>query len=367
MKFSCQQQDIIKKINIVSKAVSSRTTIPSLKWILIEVVNGNLKMTASDMDITIETTMEVNDAEEGIIAVPAKLFGDMVRSLPDDEVVFTVSSDTLNIKCRDSNSYIVGFPADDFPVIKNEKENKESISVNKEMFTEMVRKTSFAVSLDQTKGVITGILFEIKKDHIRMVAIDGVRMAVYTKNEVNEKEANFIISGRLMNEIGKILSDIEDDEKVEIYYDGKAAIFITENIKASVRLIAGEFIKYADLIPKESKIDVVIKRKDLIDAVERASILSEGKNNLIKTSIRGNVLTIASNSEEGGTVEDVLVNKNGDDIDIGFNAKFVKDVLKVIDDEEIVLKMNSSITPCTVTPVSGDTYTYLILPVRINS
>lgn len=367
MKFKCLQQDIIKKLNIVSKAVSSRTTIPSLKWILMEVKDNKLKMTASDMDITIETVMEVKDAEDGVIAVPAKLFGDMVRSLPEDEVTFSESEGTLNIKCKDSNSYIVGFPGDDFPVIKNEKESKENISVNKEIFSEMVRKTSFAVSLDQTKGVITGILFEVKKDYIRMVAIDGVRMAVYTKPEVNEKETSFIISGRLMNEIGKILNETDDSENVEIYYDGKTAIFITDDIKASVRMIAGEFIKYNDLIPKESKIDVVIKKKEFIEAVERASILSEGKNNLIKTSVRGNVLTIASNSEEGGTVEDVLVNKTGDDIEIGFNAKFVKDVLKVIDDEEIVLKMNSAITPCTVTPVMGDTYTYLILPVRINS
>ena len=367
MKFSCQQQEIIKKINIVSKAVSVRTTIPTLKGILLEVEGNTLKMTASDMDITIETKMDIDNGESGKVVVPAKLFGDIVRKLPNNEVLFTIEDEIMNIKCGDSNASVIGMPASDFPVIKTDEDNKIKTKIEKNAFIEMIRKTHFAASIDQTKGVLNGILLELNKNFFKMVAIDGFRLAVNKYEDERNEEAKIIISARLMNEMSKIFSDIEDDEKIEIIFDGKSALLKADDIKASIRLIAGEFIKYEDVIPKDSKTNIKINKESLINAVDRASILSDGKNNLIKVSINNNIFTVSSNSEKGGSIEEILVHKEGDDLEIGFNAKYLIEALKAIDDEEVFLKMNTSITPCIITPVDGDNYVHLILPVRINN
>ena len=172
-----------------------------------------------------------------------------------------------------------------------------------------------------------------------------------------------------MNEISKILSEAsEEEENVKLLLNDKKAIFIIGNVKVVLRLLDGEFIKYKDVLPKDNKIKVKVSRSDLMESIERASLLSkEGKNNLIKFAIKDTIVTITSKSEEGNVREEVLINKEGDDLDIGFNAKYVLDVLKSIDDEEIYMLFNTSITPCLVEPISGDSFEYLILPVRITN
>ena len=264
---------------------------------------------------------------------------------------------------------IIGLSADEFPSIKNMEEKEDAIVFNKQILKEMIRKTSFAASVDESKGVITGILMELLHDGVNMVAIDGYRMAITRENMINKEEKNVIISAKIMNEISKILSEAsEEDENLKIILNDKRAIFVIGNIKVVLRLLDGEFIKYRDVLPKESKIKVRVNKGDLMESIERASLLSkEGKNNLIKLSIKDTIVTITSKSEEGNVREDVIVTKEGEDLDIGFNAKYVLDVLKSIEDEEIYMYFNTSITPCLVEPVEGNAFEYLILPVRITS
>lgn len=370
MKFKCNQSVLTKALNIVSKAVTSRTTIPILKGILLEVSEeGFLKMSSSDLDITIEETIEVEETESGSIVVQSKLFGDIIRKLPNADVTVSVENNNVEIKCMNSQFSIIGLSADEFPSIKNMEEKEDAIVFNKQILKEMIRKTSFAASVDESKGVITGILMELLHDGVNMVAIDGYRMAITRENMINKEEKNVIISAKIMNEISKILSEAsEEDENLKIILNDKRAIFVIGNIKVVLRLLDGEFIKYRDVLPKESKIKVRVNKGDLMESIERASLLSkEGKNNLIKLSIKDTIVTITSKSEEGNVREDVIVTKEGEDLDIGFNAKYVLDVLKSIEDEEIYMYFNTSITPCLVEPVEGNAFEYLILPVRITS
>ena len=357
MKFRCNQHDLSRALNIVSKAVTSRTTIPILKGILLEAdEKGNLKMVASDLDITIEEVIKVEDVEKGSVVVQAKLFSDIIRKLPGKELEVEVAEGKVVIRCMNSEFSIVGMPADEFPEMKNEEEGSGCIEFDSELLKSMIRKTSFAASIDESKGVITGILTELKSDEISMVAIDGYRMAISREPMVNTDEKSIIIC------------DISSDsiEKIKLLINNRKAVFVIENVKVALRLLDGEFIKYRDILPKEDKIQVRISRRDLLDSIERASLLSkEGKNNLIKLAISDNLITITSRSEEGNVREDVLAQKTGDDLEIGFNAKYVLDVLKVIDDDEIIMKFNTGITPCLVHPVEGNSYEYLILPVRI--
>lgn len=370
MKFKCNQTVLTKALNIVSKAVTSRTTIPILRGILLEVSeDGKMKMSASDLDITIEETIQVEECEKGAVVVQSKLFGDIIRKLPNAMVSVEVEDEHVIIKCMNSEFSIIGLSADEFPNIKNIEENQDFIVFDKSILKEMIRKTSFAASVDESKGVITGILIELLHDEINMVAIDGYRMAITREAMMNTNEKKVIISAKIMNEISKILSDAEDEEEqVKLLLNDKKAIFVIGNVKVILRLLDGEFIRYKDVLPKDNKIKVRVNRSVLMESIERASLLSkEGKNNLIKLSIKDTIVTITSKSEEGAVREEVIVTKDGDDLEIGFNAKYVLDVLKSIDDEEIYMMFNTSITPCLVEPTEGNRFEYLILPVRITN
>jgi len=369
MKFTCNQQALSKALTIVSKAVTSRSTLPILKGILIKAtLDGNLILSASDLDIAIEKKMSgINVEEEGSAVVSAKLFTDIIRKLSDEEVIFELKEgNNVNIKNSMSEFSIVGLSPDEFPEI-GEIEEEDKIVFSKDLLKDMIRKTSFSASIDEAKGIIVGELIEFEENYTNMTAIDGFRMAVVREEVKNEKKQNIIIPAKILNDINKILSDIENEEEITIVLSKKKAIFLCENVKIVLRLLEGEFIKYKDILPKENKCRVIINKALFYESMERASILSrEGKNNLIKFIINENLLTITSRSEEGNVKEEISVNKEGNDIEIGFNSKFVLDVLKVIDDEEIALEMVSSIKPCVIKPVSGKNFEYLILPVRIS-
>ena len=367
MKFICNQQSLAKALNIVSKAVTNRTTIPILKGILLEVTPDNkLKMAASDLDITIEETIEILDGTSGQIVVWSKLFGDIIRKLPNAPVTVTVDDNNIRIKCMNSDFTTVGVSPEEFPEIINNDEGKKPIIIQKDLLKEMIRKTSFAASADESKGILTGLLIELENNQINLVSIDGYRMAVTREAMVTEDEKNVVISAKLMNEINKILSEVDDDEDVKLILNEKTATFIIGSIRVVLRLLEGNFIPYRDVLPKDSRISVKVNRHDFMESIERASLFSkEGKNNLIKLSIQDTIITLTSKSEEGNVKEEIIVNKDGDDLDIGFNAKYVLDVLKSIDDEEIVLLFKSGTDPCIVKPIEGDKYVYLVLPVRL--
>ncbi len=368
MKFKCDQIVLTKALNIVSKAVTNRSTLPILKGILMEVKeDGKLRMVASDHEITIEETISVSETDRGSIVVQAKLFSDIIRKLPNAEVAIEVENGSVTIKCLNSQFSIIGMPADEFPAVEAVADDEQAIIFEKNILKEMIRKTSFAASVDESKGVLTGILIELLSDSVNLVAIDGYRLAVSRKAMVNLEEKNVVISAKIMNEINKILSDAsEEQETVKLLLYDRNAVFSIGSVKVILRLLDGEFIKYRDVLPADSSIKVKVSKSDLTESIERASLLSkEGKNNLIKFAVRDNVLTITSKSEEGNVKEDILISKEGDDLDIGFNAKYVLDVLKAIDDEEILMYFNASIKPCLVEPLEGDSFEYLILPVRI--
>ena len=371
MKFSCNQQALSKALNIVSKAVTSRTTIPILKGILLRVdENGNLTMSASDLDLSIEKKLEVENFVPGETVVYAKLFGDIIRKLPNDMITIEYEDGKVTIRCASSEFNIIGMPADEFPNLNLPEETADQILFSKEVLKEMIRKTSFAASIDESRGVITGVLLEMEEDGLNMVALDGFRMAITREDMKNRDRESIVIPAKIFGEISKIISEteMEENDPVRLFINDKRAIFLMEDIRVVLRLLEGEFVKYRDILPKESKTRIVVNRNDFLNSIERASLLAKvGKNNLIKLDMKENNMEITSKSEEGNVKEDVIISKEGNDLIIGFNSKYLMDVLKVIDDEEIVMLFNSSISPCLVRPLSGNRFEYLILPVRITN
>ncbi|MDO4552650.1 MAG: DNA polymerase III subunit beta [Bacillota bacterium] len=369
MKFNCQQQALTKALNIVSKAISSKNTIPILKGILLKVSpEGMLTLAASDLDLSIENKLPVSSYEEGAVVVSARLFGDIIRKLPPEEVTVE-AEDGANVKisCLASEFSIVGQPADEFPSM-GEIKKEQTLLLEKELLKSMIRKTAFSASIEESKGIITGILTEIEEEKITMVALDGFRMAIARENVKNKEKKKIIISARIMGEINKILSELEEDEEITLYLDEKKAVVIAEDTKMMLRLLEGEFIKYKDILPKEYGTRIKAVRGELLNSIERASLLArEGKNNLIKLALEEDRMVITSRSEEGNVREEVFVEKEGPSLEIGFNSKYIMDVMKAVSDEEIAMEFNSSVSPCLIKPVSGEQFEYLVLPVRISS
>jgi len=370
MKFTCNQQTLAKALNTVSKAVSNRTTIPILKGIMLKATEeGSLVLTASDLDISIRKEIDANVEESGAFVVMARLFSDIIRKLPNEEIFISEEEDgKVTIKTSYSEFHVVSFPTDEFPEIGKKEEGSESIVIDRNIFREMIRKTSFAASIDESKGVLTGILTEIDEESIKMVSLDGFRLALVKEYMKSAAPNRFIIAAKFMNEISKIISEDEEDTDITVYLGEKTEVLSIGSSEVTVRRMEGEFIKYQDILPAENTTNVIVSRDMLLESIERAALLSrEGKNNLIKMMVKNDLLTITSRSEEGNVKEEIIVEKTGDDIEIGFNSKYVMDVLKVIDDEQISLNYKNGVSPCVVKPVEGDQYEYLILPVRIPS
>lgn len=368
MKFTCSQQTLAKALNTVSKAVSTRTTLPILKGILLEAkADGTLILTASDLEISIQKKVEAEVQQEGSVVVISKLFGDIIRKLPNEDISIEETEDNnILIKTNSSEFTVMSLPVDEFPKIGEKEENTEALVFNRDIFKDMVRKTSFAASIDESKGILVGILTEINEESINMVSLDGFRLALAKEKMKSVNKRKFIISAKIMNEISKIVSDDDSDSDINILLGEKKSVFNIGNTEVVLRLMEGEFIKYRDIIPTDGTIKVIIGKEILLESIERASLLAkEGKNNLIKMTLKNDLLTVTSRSEEGNVKEQIVMEKTGEDLEIGFNSKFVIDVLKVIDDEEISMIFKTGTSPCVVRPVEGDAYEYLILPVRI--
>ena len=287
MKFSCNQIKLSKSLNIISKAISTRTTMPILKGILLEVEDGMLTLTASDLDISVIRKMKVDSSENGKIVVNAKIFTDIIRKLPSADIEFIVDeSNKMEIKCLNTDFEIICISPDEFPSIYRENFD-DAISFHKETFEELIRRTQFAAHPDETRGIISGILIEMNKEYLKMVAIDGYRMAINKAVTNIDSEQKFVISARIMGELSKIINDSQDESDIiKIKKNGKSLAALIGNNEVNLRIIDGEFLQYNEMVPTESSIHVKLNRKSLNEAIDRASIFTiEGQNNLIKLNI----------------------------------------------------------------------------------
>jgi len=367
MKFYCNKNDLNRALNNVSHSVPARTTSPILEGILIEVSEGNMKLTATDTNMTIETTIRVDGNESCSFVVPAKLFTTIVSKLPDEDIMIDYDSSKvkINIKCEGSNSEIVCFRSDDFPKIKV-SEDEDIIYLSKEDVKKIIRKTAFSASADDFNGILTGVLLEIKEGNMKMVGVDPFRIATYNVEVKNNADVSVVIPAKLINETAKIISD-EGEDKMSMSITDKKVILRFDNNRVIINTFAGKYIDYERILNKTGNINVRVKRSDLLKSIDRASILASAQNNnLIKFNISGDILCINSLNEEGNIEEKIEIIKEGEDLVIGMNSKYLKDALSVIDDEEIMMNMKDSISPCIIKPLKGDKYTYLILPIRLN-
>jgi len=364
MKFLCSQKKLSENISIVQRAISSRTTLPILEGIFIEASGGILKLVGNNLELGIECLLDADIEEEGAVVVPSRIFGDIIRKLPESTVEIEVMDNYLvKIKAANSLFKIQGIQADEYPALENIEESNP-IEVEQGLLKKMIQKTIFAVATDETRPILTGALFEIEEKQVYMVCLDGYRLAVRNGSTSKEGSLKVVIPGKTLNEISRIMDD--DDKKISITINDSHVLFDMGYTRVVSRLLSGEFINYRQIIPGEYKTRIKLDTRLFTDCIERASLLArEEKNNLIKLNIQEDKLIITSNSQIGQAYEELPIVMEGKELTIAFNARYLLDILNAIDDQEISIDFTTSTSPCVFRPLEGNNYTYLLLPVRI--
>lgn len=367
MKIICSKANLVKGVSIVSKAVPSRTTMPILECILIDASANEIKLTANDMELGIETVIEGEIVERGIIALDAKFFSEIVRKLPDNEVVIE-SDDSFQtiITCEKAKFTIAGKSGEDFSYLPYIEKN-ESISISQFTLKDVVRQTIFSIADNDTNKLMTGELFEINENRLRVVSLDGHRISIRNiELKENYSPLKVVVPGKTLQEISKILTG-EAEDMVDIYFADNHILFEFDQTKVVSRLIEGEYFHIDQMLSSDYDTKVKINKREFLSCIDRATLLiREGDKKPIILNIQDGSLQLKINSFAGSMNEELEIDKEGKDLLIGFNPRFFIDALRAIDDEEVTLYMVNPKAPCFIKDDAG-TYVYLILPVNFNA
>ncbi|TCP52235.1 DNA polymerase-3 subunit beta [Tumebacillus sp. BK434] len=377
MKIVIQRQNLVQAIQHVQKAVSGKTTIPVLTGIKIVAAKDGLSLTATDLEIGIETRVPthieedqiVNVIEEGAIVLSAKYLSDIVRKLPSQTVEIEVKQNYLTILRGGKSEYnLHGLDHEEFPRLPQVSGN-QIFSMQSDILKDMIRQTSFAVSGEEIRPVLTGVMFTLKKGSLKFVATDSHRLATRESSVEAPEDLeihNVIIPGKSLNELGRLLAD--DSSLVDLVVADNQVLVQMDKTQFYTRLIDGQYPDISRIIPSNFKTGLTVKTKDLQGAVERASLIAkEHENNLVRLNIKTGGIEISSNSPDVGKVSESIeeVTVNGDELLIAFNSKFMLDALRVIDSEDLLIEFTGSMSPFLVKIPDNPNCLHLILPVRI--
>lgn len=367
MKIVCSKTNLAKGVSIVSKAVPSKTTMPILECILIDASTDVIKLTANDMELGIETRIEGEIIERGILALNAKIFSEIVRKLPNNDIVIeTDSSNQTLITCEKAKFNIAAQSGEDFsylPIIEKE----DYITISEFTLKEVIRQTIFSIADNDTNKMMTGELFEIKDNILRVVSLDGHRISI---RKIELKEAyeprKVIVPGKTLQEISKIVGG-EAEKNVDISFTKNHIVFEFDKTIVVSRLIEGDYFKIDQMLSSDYETKVKINKREFLDCIDRATLLiKEGDKKPIIITIGDESMELKIKSQIGSMNEDIEIGKEGKDLMIGFNPKFLIDALRVIDDEEVDLYFMNAKAPCFIKDET-QSYIYLILPVNFNA
>jgi len=366
MKLICSKSNLFNGVQIVSRAVPNKTTMSILQCILIN-VSDTIKLTANDMEIGIETMIDGEIIEPGIVALEAKYFVEIVRKLPDSDVVIeTDESYITTITCEKAKFNLIGKSGEDFSYLPS-IEKLDSILVSQFTLKEIIRQTIFSISDNDNNKLMTGELFEVNEDKLRVASLDGHRISIRKislKNSYPKKKV--VVPGKTLNEISKILSG-DMDKDVVIFFTNKHIVFEFDRTIVVSRLIEGDYFNIDQMLSSDYETKVKINKHELLDCIDRATVLvKEGDKKPVIINITDENMELKINSTIGSMDETIDITKNGKDLMIGFNPKFLIDALRVIDDEEVDIYLVNPKAPCFIKD-SEDKYVYLILPVNFTT
>jgi len=366
MKIICSKSSLLKSVSIALKAVPSKTTMPILECILMDATTNQIKFTTNDMELGIETIVEGTIEEKGKVALDAKIFYEIIRRLPDNDI--TIKTDdkyAATITCEKAKFNIPGKSGEDFaylPMI----EKDEPLTISQYTLKEMIRQTIFSIAVNENNKLMTGELFEIKNNCLKVVSLDGHRIAIRKmplKKDYSDRKV--VVPGKTLSEVSKILSG-EVNDQVSIYFTKNHILFEFDQTMVVSRLIEGEYFRIDQMLSSDYETKLKINKKEFLDCIDRATLLvREVDKKPIIINITDDDMELRIDSAMGSMNEEIDIEKEGKDIMIGFNPKFLIDALRVIDDETVTIYLVNPKAPCFIRD-DEENYTYLILPVNIN-
>lgn len=369
MKFECSAQELLSGLINATRALSSRPAMQILEGVLVRAEDEQVELMCSDGSLSIKSCVKAEVKQPGEVVLPGRLLTEIVRKLPEGTVSFTMNDKlVMTIRCMQSRSTITGMSAAEFPQMKD-LIGTHALHFPQKRLRDMIGKVTFAIALQESRQALTGCLMEITRDELRLVGLDGFRLALQRMHDDfvlpdGVEKISAIVPGRVMNELAHIMED--DSGMVTFHLDQTHLMAVMGSTTVVTSLLAGEYINYRQILPTAWLTRVTVKRRELQDAIERASLMAkEGKNNLIRMKASQNNLRITSMSELGDVLEELDANLEGEDIEIAFNSRYISDVIKNVDEECCTLCMNSNVSPCIISPLDGDSYLYLVLPVRV--
>lgn len=366
MHIICDKSKLIEGMNIVMKAIPGKTTMMILECVVIEVKDNQIKLIANDLQLGIETLIDGEIKQEGSVAVGAKVFFEIIRKLPSDNVSITVDEDYhMNISCGKAKFNIMAKATDEFPYLPNIVKDK-NVNISQFTLKDIIRQTVFSISDNENAKVMTGELFEIHDSELKVVSLDGHRISI-RKVKLNQSydDVSVIIPGKTLIEISKIINGGMDDE-VSIFFTDKYVLFEFEDTIVLSRLIEGEYYKIDKMLSTDYETKVTVNKREMLECIDRSTLLlKESDKKPVIIDVQDDYMKFAMNSAIGSMDEDIDASKEGKDILIGFNPRFLMDALRVIDEDEITMYMINPKAPCFIRD-QEETYIYLILPVNFN-
>lgn len=368
MKFSCDKSLLAEVINTVSLAVS-KSNLPALEGVLMNCQNNRLTITGYNLDLGIVKTIPVSSEEDGVLIIEASRLSSIVNRMPNGQISFSSDDRLLTlIQCGNVEFTILGLSAEDYPEIPSIEKDHE-VEIDQKVFSEMITQTLFAIAQTEQTPVYTGTLFELKNRELALVSVDGYRMALKKHPIDSDEEFRFIVPGKTLNELQKILtkmSDEDEEHKVNFRITSKHIIFTVNGYHVISRLLDGDFLDYNNAIPKGAKTRVRIKAREMINSINRASIIiNERAKSPIRCEFTGNLVKVNCETTLGKLQDSFEAEKEGEDIRIGFNNKYMADALKASACDELMLEMSGPLSPIKLVPLDGDDFLFLVLPIRL--
>lgn len=367
MKFSCEKETLLGLIGTASRAVTGKSAMPLLEGLLLTAENNTLTITGYDLSIGIRTTTEVEVVEPGSIVLNARLLYDIVRKLPQD-IIYLECNENLQttIKCGRSVFNLIATEADEYPALA-EVSSETGFTLPQAILKSMIAQTIFSVSDNESKPIHTGCLFELEENRLNVVAVDGYRLSVRRETvEGMFGNMKFVVPGSSLREIERILTD--DDGSVDIFPDKKNILFRIGGTTLITRLIDGEFLNYRAAIPAEFEHVVQADRHEMITCIERVSlIVSEKLKNPVRLHFDGSYVQMSCITAVGKSYDEFSFDGAIEDLEIGFNNRYLLDALRAAGDEKVKLQLKGALNPIVIAPLEGDKYTYLVLPVRLKA
>lgn len=367
MKFSCEKALLTSAVSVASRAVAVKSSIPAMEGILIEAGEG-LRLTGYNLETGIQATVPAEIAESGSLVLSARLFGEIVRKMPDDVVVFTSQGYTVNIKCGLSEFNILGTDPEEFPELPS-VDQQNALTIGQPTLRAMISQTLFAVSDNESRPIHTGSLFEVDESGLTIVSVDGYRLAL-RREAVEEKKGadafSFVVPGSALGEVEKICSG---EETVTITQGARHIMFQTGDTVLVCRRLEGDFLAYRNAIPRNNTIQVEVDARALLSSIDRVSlIISEKLKSPLRCVFGDGIVSITTKTAIGDAADQCPVTGNGGDLEIGFNNKYLMDALKAAPAAKLRMEFTSGVAPCVILPAEGEeNFVYMVLPVRLKA